>query len=345
MVPAEIPEPVLHREVFTDAANHVAMAQQHNMYITQLSPGKFLAQRLALSAGWIVVYRQWRNCRILCKGETPPGVFVLGKSHSPTNNTIWCGETLDAGRFGFSKPSSEFSFTSPEDNTISVVLIPESHLDYLQDRFPGINNLHSVGSTAESNRLFQSFFHHAFAQSREQAPVTTREIQVFEKGLTDFLGSIPGGEPDDERAAGVRRWKIILRALELLDASDEVTTMTDLAGEIGASERTIQYTFKETLGVAPTFFERLHRLNGAHRDLFNAEPDSPATVTATATNWGFWELGRFAGEYSRVFGERPSQTLKSRRSSQVSELADYCVDRPHWFRVAARDRNTLTNTA
>jgi hypothetical protein len=35
-------------------------------------------------------------------------------------------------------------------------------------------------------------------------------------------------------------------------------------------------------------------------------------IKAVAIEHGFLELGRFAGEYQKLFGEKPSQTLKRR---------------------------------
>ena len=41
------------------------------------------------------------------------------------------------------------------------------------------------------------------------------------------------------------------------------------------------------------------------------------TVTRIATDFGFFELGRFAGIYTSAFGERPSDTLRSGASANM----------------------------
>jgi AraC family ethanolamine operon transcriptional activator len=51
------------------------------------------------------------------------------------------------------------------------------------------------------------------------------------------------------------------------------------------------------------------RLNGARRSLIDARGQQ-CRVCDIAMNWGFMHLSRFAARYRRLFGERPSETLR-----------------------------------
>jgi AraC-like DNA-binding protein len=62
--------------------------------------------------------------------------------------------------------------------------------------------------------------------------------------------------------------------------------------------------------MSPAKYLKRYRMTQARLDLLEADPVA-ATVTQIATAWGFWELGRFAVEYRRLFGESPSETLKT----------------------------------
>jgi len=85
--------------------------------------------------------------------------------------------------------------------------------------------------------------------------------------------------------------------------------VTDLCKVAAVSERTLEYAFKEIMGLTPmTYLARL-RLHRVRQALLAATQGS-TTVTAEALNWGFWHFGEFSRAYKECFGELPSETLR-----------------------------------
>lgn len=88
-------------------------------------------------------------------------------------------------------------------------------------------------------------------------------------------------------------------------------SIEDLLQVSDVSARTLYQGFQKFRGTSPMKFLKATRLDRVHQALRRA--DSGECVTAIATDHGFRQLGRFASEYRRRFGESPSQTLKLRR--------------------------------
>jgi hypothetical protein len=56
--------------------------------------------------------------------------------------------------------------------------------------------------------------------------------------------------------------------------------------------------------------------------LLSADAEA-TTVTEVATDHDFWELGRFAVEYRKMFGEAPSVTLRRAPTSAAFDTRDW----------------------
>ncbi|MEK6481033.1 helix-turn-helix domain-containing protein [Catalinimonas sp. 4WD22] len=84
--------------------------------------------------------------------------------------------------------------------------------------------------------------------------------------------------------------------------------IADLCNALDISRRTLQRAFKNTLGMGPAHYLKLKRMSAVRAELKNLDP-AITTVTDVAMSYGFWELGRFAVEYRRIFNEKPSETL------------------------------------
>ena len=85
--------------------------------------------------------------------------------------------------------------------------------------------------------------------------------------------------------------------------------VTDLCRATAVSERTLEYAFKEVLGLSPMAYLVRLRLHRARKALLDATPRS-TTVSAEALKWGFWHFGEFSRAYRACFGEAPSETLR-----------------------------------
>jgi len=131
------------------------------------------------------------------------------------------------------------------------------------------------------------------------------ESELVEPFLWGFL--FDERNPDERHA--LTGAAIVRRVEDWVDGQQpETIQIADLCRALGLSRRTLQRAFTETLGMGPARYLTLKRLIAVRAALRRSDP-AATTVTEAALRYGFWELGRFARNYRRMFGERPSQTL------------------------------------
>jgi len=143
---------------------------------------------------------------------------------------------------------------------------------------------------------------------RRQERIAAR-VELLETLLATLGGAVDLEPAGDDRARGAQ--SLIVKTVEAyaLSRIDEQLHVSDLCRAAGVSERTLEYAFRETMGLTPvTYLIRL-RLHQVRRALLAATQGS-TTVSAVALDWGFWHFGDFSRAYRECFGELPSDTLR-----------------------------------
>lgn len=155
--------------------------------------------------------------------------------------------------------------------------------------------------------------HAAAARLAEDAPAVIAHPEAArgpEQALIEaMVGCLGEGQVGEKRSA-LRHHAMIMRRFRraVEENPDQPLYIPELSKAIGVSDRTLRVCCQEQLGMSPKRYLLLRRMHLARLALRESAPDA-TTVTDIATQFGFWQFGRFAGEYKSLFGELPSATL------------------------------------
>ena len=155
--------------------------------------------------------------------------------------------------------------------------------------------------------------HAAAGQLAEHAPTVIAHPEAargLQQALIEALvGCLGTGEVGNDRAALGRHAAIMRRfRIAIEEKLDQALFIPELCTAIGVSHRTLLACCQEQLGMNVKRYLLLRRMHLARRRL-RESASTVTTVTEIAARYGFWEFGRFAGEYKSLFGELPSTTL------------------------------------
>jgi len=156
--------------------------------------------------------------------------------------------------------------------------------------------------------------HEAASHLAKTAPDILAKIEVaraMEQALVEaVVFCLADGQDRDARNVQRSRARVMRRVEEVLMANpDEPLYMAELAAQVGTSYWTLRECCLAYLGMSPKHYLWLRRMHLAHRALRSADPETK-TITEIASDYGFWELGRFSVAYRSLFGESPSAALR-----------------------------------
>ena len=156
--------------------------------------------------------------------------------------------------------------------------------------------------------------HKAARHLAKKAPDILAKPEVaraMEEALAEAMVlCLASAEPADVRSTHVHHATVIRRFEEFIRANPgEPLYLSQLCAATGVSARTLLAICHEHLHMGPKRYLVLRRMHFARRALLMADP-AKTTVTEIATDFGFWELGRFSVAYHSLFGETPSSSLR-----------------------------------
>ena len=176
---------------------------------------------------------------------------------------------------------------------------------------------------AAMSRLLR--LHEATGHLAENAPEVLA-IPAVAKGMEqELICAVLACLTDTTAATSTRpsQQMVIRRFEQMLEANlNEPLYMPEICAAIGVPGRTLRHLCQEHLGVSPHRYLWLRHMHQTRLALTLADPHAK-TVTEIAANHGFWELGRFAVAYRRLFGEVPSVTLRRSPDDQRSNRPRY----------------------
>ena len=119
----------------------------------------------------------------------------------------------------------------------------------------------------------------------------------------------------DDNAAACKSSSVpnyLRRAEEFIAANlSDPPSLGEIARVADVSASTLTRSFRRRYGVSPMAFMKQRRFEMVRGQLLTAR-DEGKTVTVIATEYGFFQLGQFAVDYRKMFGESPSETLRHR---------------------------------
>jgi AraC-like DNA-binding protein len=301
---------------FTDPDDYTASIRGTTSELTIIGSGHFTAKLVHVNLHRLSMQRFFDNLPRISHStdfagqatisfRTQPGPSLLrsGLEMLPSN-IIRCSN----GKSFFRRSAGLASF-----GTISLPVREMAAVAAIAgcDLTPPKDALSVTSPPAEIAKLQR--LHAAAGQLAADAPAVIAQPEAA-RGLEQALilamvRCLGTGEAGEDRAA-LRQHAIILRRFRraLEEKPDQALFIPELCTAIGVSERTLRICCQEQLGVSPKRYLLLRRMHLAQRGLRDSAPTA-TTVTEIATRYGFWQFGRFAGEYRLLFGELPSVTL------------------------------------
>ena len=273
--------------------------------------------------GGICVQQGWLGSGNLVEGQSHLDGYLF---YLPRTNAIEYsanGRMLENNAFAILEPGCEFCVSTKVAHDWCTVFVPMHTFARGEDIVePSLNSDKMTCRVTRPNlqgaNQFRALVDQIMTaaahclQFESTAAATSAGTELL-NATSLIAGERQAGQPNQKGRPKFPRQKIIRRCQELVEERDgELVRLGDLAAAADVSERTLRTAFHEYFGIGPVRYLQLRQLHQVNRALKASDPEAES-VTNVLAEHGVWDFGRFASQYHRLFGERPSETLRTKR--------------------------------
>jgi AraC-like DNA-binding protein len=167
----------------------------------------------------------------------------------------------------------------------------------------------------------------AWLAAANAAPAESPRKAAIQARLTTWLRSLANEaqRTDGEGPALSRRRMAVERVRSYIhEHLAENMTLAELCQHAHLQARSLEYGFRDLVGLSPFKYIKMLRLAEVRRRLQASNP-ADRSVSELALDCGFCHLSQFAADYKRVFLESPSATRRAAARSGPARIARYEV--------------------
>jgi len=287
---------------FTDMSQSAKNWDHHCSYT--LLPHAFEGEHHIIELPDTQLSYSYREGGFMHETISPPACISIAVVQSCGDKACFDTFKLHSGMIVFFDDSKSFNFMSKGETKVAIISIPKSLAEaYSLDLTKYFGNF-----IEDDHALFSNLFDTILGKFLNDEQ--TLDLEEAQKELIAVLQSLLETETLQEpKLTKGERIALAIRD-QVYHHMDGKINIESFAKQYKVSDQTLTNAFKSLFGFTPKRFLQLLKLNLVHYDLKNADPKS-CTVLKIASKWGFSHMGRFSKEYTKLFRENPSLTLKS----------------------------------
>ena len=314
---------------FTDPDDYAASIRASTAEVTVTERGQFVAKLT-----WIRLHRLWMQGfgenlpRTLHSAVATERAIISFRTH-PGPSILWSGAELRSsniirhveGENAFQRSFGATCFGSMSLLVADIVSAGGAIAGL--DLTPPKDPLFLTPPPSAMARL--QLLHAAAGDLAENTPeliANPDSARGLEQALTEAMIDCLASSDAPKSSLAQGQHAIIMRRFRRVveENAEQPLYIPEICRAIRVPSRTLRMVCQEHLGMGPKRYLLLRRMHLAKRALRQSAPLT-TSVTEVATRYGFWQLGRFAGEYQALFGEPPSATLRPKWEHPSAEIA------------------------